>query len=390
MSPYLSASNGTGGINGVHGLDERNGYLGYNCSDYSTAIRPAISIKGDSVYLSGDGSSASPYEIDATPKQPTLYEKLLEDKTEKITRTDFSTVLTADNTKTLYTAEESYTEISYMTECDDNGNCNTHTYTGDINETVYYFAGNATDNWVKFGGFYWRIIRTNADGGIRLLYHEKSTTATDAYIGTSAFNSTSNDSKYVGYMYDSNGSNSTIKNTIDSWYASNLTNYTKYLSTTAIYCNDRQTSDGTNFGAYTRLDTNKTPTYDCTNTSDAFSVSNTNAKLTYPIGLMTADEISFAGGVYGNNAPAYYYKNNAGNSSTGGLYWYTMSPFNLRVSYAGVFCIRANSYPGYLDYMTVYDTLGVRPAISLKSCVKWSSGDGSADSPYEIVLDGGC
>ena len=432
MSPYLTASNGTGGINGVHGLDELNGYLGYNMSDYSNAIRPVISINANNIYKSGNGSSTSPYEIEATAsyevtltvnngtgsgkvnvkegnnatftvtpssgykaeldtnscggtlsgstytisnvtssktcsisfKKPTLYAKLLADKTERTVTTrpgGFSSVYTSDNTKTLYTSTENGT-------------------------TVYYFAGNATDNWVKFGGFYWRIIRTNADGGIRLLYHGTSHDSTNAYISSStAFNSSYNDSKYVGYMYDSNGTNSTIKNTIDTWYKNNLTNYTKYLSTTAIYCNDR-TGDGTYFGAYNRLYTKKEPKYDCTNTSDAFSVSNSSAKLDYPIGLMTADEISFAGGLYENNAPAYYYRNSSSTStsSTGSTYWWTMSPYRWNGLHSGVFFVFSSDRPGDLDYAFVYGARGVRPAISLKSCIKYSTGDGSASNPYTI------
>ena len=194
---------------------------------------------------------------------PTLYAKLLADKTTRPgARTDFSTVLTNDNTKTLYTSTENGT-------------------------TVYYFAGNATDNWVKFGknasnqDLYWRIIRTNSDGSVRLLYHGTSTTATDAYIGISAFNSSYDNIAYVSYMYGSLGSvenarantnNSTIKGVIDTWYKNNLnTNYGKYLSTTAVYCNDRSTSDNTYFGAYTRLKTNKTPSYDCAATEDKFT-----------------------------------------------------------------------------------------------------------------------
>ena len=37
--------------------------------------------------------------------------------------------------------------------------------------TVYYYAGNTTNNWVKFAGYYWRIIRTNADGSITITYY---------------------------------------------------------------------------------------------------------------------------------------------------------------------------------------------------------------------------
>ena len=307
----------------------------------------------------------------------TLYNQLLADKSTKLTRTDFSTVLTTNNTKTLYTGVED-------------------------SKTVYYFAGNATDNWVKFGknasnqDLYWRIIRTNSDGGVRLLYHGTSTTATDAYIGKSAFNSSYNNIAYVSYMYGNLGSvanarenttDSTIKTIIDNWYKDNLnTNYGKYLSTTAVYCNDRSTSDNTNFGALTRLITNKTPSYDCTATEDKFTVDSTvgNGKLTYPIALMTADEVSFAGGVYGTNAPTWYYYNSANGSSTGSTWWWLLSPNFWDGSRAGVFFVGGSSFPGSFSGDYVGNTGNVRPAISLKSCIKYSTGNGSASDPYTI------
>ena len=313
-------------------------------------------------------------------EETTLLSQLLADKSTKLTRTDFSKVLTTDNTKTLYTGTENGT-------------------------TVYYFAGNATDNWVKFGknasnqDLYWRIIRTNSDGSVRLLYHGTSTTATDAYIGESDFNSgPDNNIAYVSYMYGSTGSianartnqtkSSTIKTTIDNWYKSNLEakGYTKYLSTTAVYCNDRSTSDNTFFGAQTRLDANKTPSYDCSVTEDKFTVdtSTGNGKLTYPIALMTADEVSFAGGVLTTNAPTWYYYNSVKVSSTGETFWWLLSPFYWYHSSARVFGVYGSSNPGYLSNNFVYSTYGVRPAISLKSCIKYSTGDGSASDPYTI------
>ena len=309
----------------------------------------------------------------------TLLTQLLVDKSTKLTRTDFSKVLTTDNTNTLYTSTED-------------------------SKTVYYFAGNATDNWVKFGknassqDLYWRIIRTNSDGGVRLLYHGTSTTATDAYIETSAFNSSYNNIAYVSYMYGSTGSipnartnqtnSSTIKGVIDTWYAKNMTSYTKYLSTTAVYCNDRTytVSDSTYFGAYTRLADNKTPSYDCSATEDKFTVdtSTGNGKLTYPIALMTADEVSFAGGLAGTNAPTWYNYNSANGSSTGSTQWWLLSPSYWSSSYACVFSVYGSSHPGFLVVDFVYDTHGVRPAVSLKSCIKYSTGNGSASDPYTI------
>ena len=332
------------------------------------------------------GTICSVYEV-----LPTLYDKLLADKSTVLTRTDFGKVLTNDNTKTLYTSTENGT-------------------------TVYYFAGNATDNWVKFGknasnqDLYWRIIRTNSDGSVRLLYHGTSTTTTDAYIGISAFNTTYNNPMYVGYMYGTSGSlvnnrtnatNSTIKGVIDTWYKNNLnTNYGKYISTTAVYCNDRSVTKGTystsssfDYAAYTRLAPNKTPSYDCATAEDKFTADSStgNGKLTYPIALMTADEVSFAGGLYGTNAPTWYYYNSANGSSTGLTWWWLLSPGNWDGSYAYVFRVYGSSNPGYLLNNNVNSANGVRPAISLKSCIKYSTGNGSASDPYTIKeITNGC
>ena len=322
---------------------------------------------------------------------PTLASKLLEDNPTISTRSDFSTPFTTNTANTLYKASENATD-------------------------VYYFAGQDTEstpinNWVKFAGFYWRIIRTNSDGSIRLLYHGTSTTATDAYIGQSAFNTTKNSPKYVGYMYGdtdttpeearTNTKDSTIKAYIDNWYANNMTSYTKYLSTTAVYCNDRELESGAtystteefNFKSYERLDTNKTPTYDCTNDNDKFTVdaSSGNGKLTYPIALMTADEIAYAGGVAYTNSPMWYYTNSSLERSTGALQWWSLSPDFWPGVNARSWYVFGSDNPGRLSGSYVHFLFGVRPAVSLKTCVQWKSGNGTSETPYEIVeTSSGC
>ena len=313
-----------------------------------------------------------------------IYSKLLADNRTIKTRTDFSSVFTETNTGTLYKATESIA--------------------GSTPKDVYYFAGNAKNNWVKFAGYYWRIIRTNHDGSIRLLYSGTSPDTTSGYIGTSAFNSTKNDSMYVGYMYGTSGTlasnrtnenNSTIKGVIDTWYSNNLSNYTKYISTEAVYCNDREVGKGTYsatgsrfyYAAYIRLDMNKAPSYNCTNSKDAFSGSNGEAKLTYPIGLMTADEIAYAGGKLATNLPspyAWYYLNSAGGSITGSTYWRLLSPGDW-FSGSDVWFVYGSTLPGNFHYSSgVNYSYGVRPAISLKGNLVWKSGDGSSASPYEV------
>ena len=372
-------------------------------------------------------------------ESPTLANQLLEDNPTISTRNDFATPFTTNTANTLYKATENGTD-------------------------VYYFAGQDTEstpinNWVKFGkyqtdsifyrGFksedsdsykeystmdectsatrynvnctmhkyasagdpiYWRIIRTNSDGSIRLLYHGASTTSTTAYIGFSAFNSSYNSPKYVGYMYGNsdttpeeartNTNDSTIKAYIDNWYANNMTSYTKYLSTTAVYCNDRELASGASysiterfdFKAHDRLYTNKTPTYDCTNNNDKFTVdaSTGNGKLTHPIGLMTADEIAYAGGVYNENAPMWYYTNRSLESSTGSTWWWSLSPSYWGGISSYVWSVDGSNDPGDLLNDGVSDSGGVRPAISLKTCALYTSGNGAPETPYEIVENGGC
>ena len=318
-----------------------------------------------------------------------LYDKLLADNPTRSTRDTYNAVFINNTTGTLFTATEK----------------NVHNTT---DTTVYYYAGNTTNNWVKFAGYYWRIIRTNADGSIRMLYSGTSHDTTSGYINstTYAFNTSYNSPKYVGYMYGENDdtlanartntNNSTIKTAIDNWYESNMTSYTKYLSTTAVYCNDRteQTSGTYNIGSKfgyaprARVNTNYAPTYDCTETSDAFSGSNTSAKLTYPIALMTVDEIMRAGGKDRTSLTspyAWYYLNSANGSITGDTVWQLLSPCDWGGSYAFVFVVRGSSSPGSLSngYGVSYSG-GVRPVISLKSDVLYKSGDGSAESPYEI------
>ena len=313
-------------------------------------------------------------------------------------RTDFNSTNIANTTGTLYKTNKT-----------------------EDGSDVYYYSGNTTNNWVKFGGFYWRIIRTNEDGSVRMLYSGTSHDTTEGYIGKSTFNGSLNNPMYVGYMYGSIGSlannrtntnSSTIKTTIDTWYKNNLlTNYDKYISKSAIYCNDRSVGSGTyntgstNFfyGTYTRLGSNKVPSYKCgVNTSDGlfegsqaiedkFSASSSgggNGQLKYPIALMTADEISFAGGkeLHGLKSPfAWYYTNSVGSSIMGKNYWWLLSPNRWSSSSeSGVYEVGNSIGNGGLSNYTVNTSLAVRPVISLSSCVGIKSGIGTPASPYEI------
>ena len=264
--------------------------------------------------------------------------------------------------------------------------------------TSYYFRGAVENNYIKFAGYYWRIIRINGDGSIRVIYNGESmaTTGTSTQISTSAFNSTYNNNMYVGYMYTSGqvhglGTNSTIKGVLDNWYTTNIANkgYGDQVSKEAGFCGDREpstsssTSNGsggtgtttTYYGGYIRLaNSTKSPTLKCKNNEDMYTVSGSsrgNKALTNPVGLIIADEVAVAGGMLGTNNTTYYLY-------TGQEYW-TMSPsiFN---GVANLFSV----YSGGNISFSMGSMIGVRPVINIASDVE-ITGSGTSTDPYVVV-----
>ena len=397
----LTATNGT--------VNPSNVSVGYNGSAKFT-VTPNTGFKAEletntcggtlsgNTYIISNITSNKKCTITFKPNSPTLLSQILADNPTRSTRSnnnngtnDFATLLTATTTGTLFTSTESIA--------------------GGTLKQVYYYAGNTTNNWVKFANLYWRIIRTNYDESIRLLYVGTSPDTTSGNIGTSKFNTSINSPKYVGYKYGedtsldtirNNTTDSTIKTTIDTWYKNNLINYTKYLSTSAVYCNDRSLGTGQtysasssssfNFAPYYRMDydtkgAKANPSYNCRDIRDAFSVNNTSAKLDFPIGLMTADEIAFAGGVASvkmNTPYAWFISNSAGTQVSS--YWWSLSPSGWNGYGSVAWFWHSNN--AILGYNYIDCTFAVRPAISLKSCNLISGGDGSANNPYVINTDG--
>ena len=285
--------------------------------------------------------------------------------------------------------------------------------------TSYYYRGAVDNNWVKFGkegtkDIYWRIIRINGDGSIRMIYSgttapTESTkvvmtgTGTQINATTYQFYSSYNNPSYVGYMFTEgqqhgNGTPSTIKTAIDNWYKTTTleTDATtkELVSQDQIFCNDRSatTSDsgtageisswastGTTYyyGAYVRLITNKSPQLKCPTESDKFTSRKSsigNKALTYPVGLITADEVAMAGGKFGTSNSTYYLY-------TSSYYW-SGSPYRFDSvnSNAIEFIV---SYYGLIDANHVDIDYGARPVVSLSSKAKLS-GNGTYDDVYTV------
>ena len=253
-------------------------------------------------------------------------------------------------------------------------------------QTTYYYTGANPNNWVQFGEFWWRIIRINGDGSIRMIYQGTSanTAGSGTQIGTSAFNGSYNRSYYVGLVHDRSsqhgyGQPSTIMTTLNNWYNSNLASYEEdYIDTGAGFCSDRNLQSGSwsatgshNYAAYGRL-YNKGSESASLQCSDVDILSQDNGRLPNPIGLVTADEAALAGVTWNNQKESYL--------NTGQYYW-TMSPCWYNSGGAYVFAVDDSG--GYLDDDRVNGTLGVRPVINLKSAIPLS-GSGTTDDPFKI------
>ena len=270
--------------------------------------------------------------------------------------------------------------------------------------TTYYYRGNVKNNIVKFAGFYWQIVRINGDGSIRLIYDgtEKNASGVKQSINnrTYQFNSLYNDPAYVGYMYGdkdgttfaevhNNTNNSTIKTAVDNWYKTNIVDkgYSGYVSNAVGFCGDRtlrsgdgvSTTQNSYFGAYKRFENNN-PQFTCPEPSrDLYTTTDSsigNKALTYPVGLITYDELVFAGMDNRHiNKLSWAYSTQH--------YW-TMSPSDFYAA-DGRALEWLQLSAGYLDHWTwVRSWYGARPVINLKSDTLITSGIGTANDPFVV------
>ena len=366
---------------------------------------------------------------------------------------------------------------------------------------TYYYRGSVSSNYVKFGEYYWRVIRVNGDGTVRMIYdgtdpHANGESSSNRQIGTQAFNNYTNDNTYVGYMYanpdnfvetnsenasftynsglsatskyyfgtsytldkngrgykvsgdliqgtiapdkvgyytcfstnkdatcqrifytlkynsstsmnvrgvgygttsmeqsQSNDANSTMKNYLDNWYKNNLDSYTDKLSGRTIFCNNRTISNKTS-GTYTNEGYGMNPTVyglerytnyanqgkigpdlSCP-LNDSFNVEgiNGNEKLTYPIGLITMDEVNMAGGINGSANTLYYLYS--------GQHYWTMSPSHFSTWFNAIETHVTSS--GVIDYNIAWGGYGVRPVINLDPDKITFTGNGTMQDPYVI------
>ena len=371
--------------------------------DQSTDMNKTFSAKVNIVDLRASADKINPYSANKKALNYQIINSALEGGTNRTIYGSEVTTFTSvsgENDKLLNTAPDDY-------------------------GTSYYYYGAVTDNYVTFANKTWRIVRINGDGTIRLVLDDVAKDSSGSVIKT-VFNSSSNDNAYIGYMYGTAGSttydathkninDSTIKTVIDKWYEDNLkTNYANYLADT-LFCNDKTLASSGIGGVTTQLGyglkqtyyasterllystgttsiTTSKPTFKCaenaTNDYSRFTVNvttlsngnKTNGNLTYPVGLLTADEVAYAGADKAYQPNKTYYLYNSSISSS----WWLSSPYGI---YGSSLCVwYLPFFNGALSDLDVKNNLAFRPSINLKAELLVGGGDGTKSNPYTVKL----
>ena len=286
--------------------------------------------------------------------------------------------------------------------------------------TSYYFRGAVTNNYVEFANKCWRIVRVGGDGSVKLILHNDNPTGAanpcDAannsasaafahYNGstyTSRFNENYDDNAYIGFKYGTPGSskyeathantnNSKILTNLETWYTNNLKTYESVIADT-VWCNDKTNVTDTSYDPWSKtpngLGYAKNVTYygatkrlvgtsgSAGGTGPSLKCNGELSKINSKVGLITADELAYAGYAWNISNTTTYLQENATDTS-----WWSLSPYGFDVGSAGVWGV--NGSAGYFDNYNVRGTYGVRPSISLKSTTN-VTGDGTSEKPYIV------
>ena len=260
---------------------------------------------------------------------------------------------------TVVTANPTLTTSSNNTSDASGLYASTATNTG---EPTYYFRGNVENNYVSFAGQTWRIVRVNEDGTIRIIMQDGINN--NAYI---KFNSNYNNYTYMYYT------NSEAKTQLENWYQTNIgskSDLAKNVVSDNYYCEQAKvkrasyfTSENANMTTYTSY----IPNFKCT--TDGNNKGLVNAS----VGLITYDEVVYAGGYYGQDNSNYYLYNLSN--------WWTMSPVGFVSGSSGVWGV---SGYGYITDGNVSNSYFLRPVLNLTANTQISDGDGTKNNPFII------
>ena len=228
-------------------------------------------------------------------------------------------------------------------------------------EATYYFRGNVENNYVKFAGQTWRIVRVNEDGTIRIVMQYGINDNV-----TYAFNFNYNNYTYMYYT------NSQAKTKLESWYQTNIgskSDLAKNIASGAYYCEQAKAkwTDGLTSGSATMTTYNKyTPDFKCSSDGNGKGVVSSS------VGLLSYDEVVYAGGYYGQSNSNYYLNSNIS-------YW-TMSPAGFSGQNSYVWYVFTT---GIISYYYVRDNLRLRAVLNLNADTL-VTGDGTSSDPFVV------
>ena len=242
----------------------------------------------------------------------------------------------------------------------------TDTNTG---KPTYYFRGNVTNNYVKFAGQTWRIVRVNEDGTIKLIMN-------NAINNNKSYNFQINSYDYK-YMYYTNGK---AKSILNDWYDSNLSKYDTHIITGNYYCEQAKVKANSSYtmgNENTVVYSSYIPNFKCSTDNNGYGL------IENKIGLISYDELAMAG--------IYYGQVNLDNYLSSDSTW-TSSP-------SGIGDLNGSSYPtiwimtgtdsgmakiSLIPGSIYYTSFALRPVINLKSNTQISDGDGTKENPFVV------
>ena len=259
---------------------------------------------------------------------------------------------------TLITAEPTLTDSSNNTNDASGLYSSTATNSGD---PTYYFRGNVINNYVSFAGFTWRVVRINEDGTIRIVMQDGINDN-----ATYKFNSSYNNYSYMYY------SNSEAKTTLEDWYKTNIGSKSDFVSKIAsgnYFCEQAVAKHSLGYesgSANMEVYSSYTPNFKCTNDGNNKGLLNTN------IGLITYDEVVYAGGYYHQQNNSYYLNSNK--------YFWTMSAAGFSGASSNVWLVDST---GFVYDDNVHGFSHLRPVLILNADTL-VTGTGTSSDPYVI------
>ena len=169
-------------------------------------------------------------------------------------------------------------------------------------------------------------------------------------------------------MYDSNSD--TAKSVIEDWYQTNIVDkgYDSYVST-GIFCEQAKAkhSSSTSGNATMTLYSSYKPNFKCETDGNGKGIINSK------VGLITYDEVIYAGGYYDRSNSNYYLYNNKY-----GIW--TMSPSGVTTTYARSWLVASS---GRMNSLGVSGDYGLKPVLNLKVNLL-VSGTGTSTDPYVV------